>query len=324
MQSCRLIIRHLAAPRRPAERPLAEDGGLCAAGSMLIAVASLCQSVSVLSALVLHSITHSLVHWLTHSIAHSLTHCSSQTGRQSHLSCKTTTLPPFGRTNPSPGQDDVPLEKRLHRTISDTHPVSLIYKSSLGEKKEGFLVFLSQETVDKGWRLMYFCSAWLGYISDWITATQSLLPRHSHFTSAGDSQWNSACGRDGAGPESRGEGNYPLWSLGDDMSLCDSFCYFDRRGKRVEAKKGWLKECLPSLCLWRKKYGDTRVVSKDVPWQQSGRKSRERNGHVRKECPEGVSARCLRPLQPLLPHFVAWRHLEKMQMSRKQRDCMIV
>lgn len=53
--------------------------GSCEAGSMLIAVASLCQSVSMLSALALHSITHSLIHLLTHSIAHSLTHCSSST-----------------------------------------------------------------------------------------------------------------------------------------------------------------------------------------------------------------------------------------------------
>lgn len=37
--------------------------------------------------------------------------------------------------------------------------------------------------------------------------------------------------------------------------------------KKCRGEKGWLKECLPSLCLWRKKYGDTRVVSKDVPWQ---------------------------------------------------------
>lgn len=32
----------------------------------------------------------------------------------------------------------------------------------------------------------------------------------------------------------------------------------------------------------------------------------------------GVSARCLRPLQLLPPHFVAWRHLEEMQMSRRK------
>lgn len=43
--------------------------------------------------------------------------------------------------------------------------------------------------------------------------------------------------------------------------------------KTSRGEKWWLKECLPSLCLWRKKYGDTRVVSKDVPWQQSGKKA---------------------------------------------------
>lgn len=38
----------------------------------------------------------------------------------------------------------------------------------------------------------------------------------------------------------------------------------------------------------------------------------------------GVLAGCLSPLQPLLPHFVARRYLWEMQMSGKQRDCMIV
>lgn len=77
-----------------------------------------------------------------------------------------------------------------------------------------------------GQRLKFdvFQLAWLGYISDWMTAAQSLLLWHSYFVSAVDSQWNTACGRDVAGLDSPGEGNYPLWSLTDDMSLCDSFC----------------------------------------------------------------------------------------------------
>lgn len=54
----------------------------------------------------------------------------------------------------------------------------------------------------------------------------------------------------------------------------------------------------------------------------NGRGRGEEKG--KEDCPKGVSARCLRPLQLLLPHFVAWRHLEEMQMSWNQRDCIIV
>lgn len=138
MQSCRLIIQHLTVPWRPVEQPPAEAGGLC--GGIDADRCSFPLSVSEHVICSRPSLNHPFTRSLTHSIAHSLTHCSSQTGRQSRLSCKIPTLPPFGQTNQSPGQDDVPLEKRLHRTISDTHPVSLIYKSSLGEKKEVFFI----------------------------------------------------------------------------------------------------------------------------------------------------------------------------------------
>lgn len=140
MQSFRLIIRRLAVPWRPLEQPLAEAGGLC--GGIDADRCSFPLSVSEHVICSRPSLNHPFTHSLTHSIAHSLTHCSSRTGRQSLLpfSFKITTLPPYGQTNLSPGQDDVPLEKRVHRTISDTRPVSLIYKS-LREKKEFFFFF---------------------------------------------------------------------------------------------------------------------------------------------------------------------------------------
>lgn len=141
MQSSRLIIQHLAVPWRPAE-PMADAGGLC--GGIDAVRCSFPLSVSEHVIYSRPSLNHPFTHSLTHSLiqfAHSLMHCSSQTGCQSPLSCKITTLPPFGQTNLSPGEDDVPLEKRLHRTISDTHPVSLIYKSSLGEKRVFWGVF---------------------------------------------------------------------------------------------------------------------------------------------------------------------------------------
>lgn len=139
-----------------------------------------------------HAFTRSLTHSLIHSVAHSLTHCSTQTGRHFHISCKITTLPPFGRTHPSPGQDDVPLEKWLHRTISDTHPVSLIYKSSLGEKKDFFLI-------EKRWiRVEGWCTfAWPDLaisLSEslplracyWDTAISQVLGTHSEIVLLGE------------------------------------------------------------------------------------------------------------------------------------------
>lgn len=85
MQSFRLIIQHLAAPRRPVEQPLAEAGGLCGR-SMLIAVASLCQSVSMLSALALHLITHSLIHSLIQLLTPSRTAAAGQAVSPTFLS----------------------------------------------------------------------------------------------------------------------------------------------------------------------------------------------------------------------------------------------
>lgn len=84
------------------------------AESMLITVASPCQSVSMLSALVPkpnHPFTHSLTHTFNCSLSHT---AAIRPTRRSDLYFKTATLPPFGQTNLSPGQDDVPLEKRVH------------------------------------------------------------------------------------------------------------------------------------------------------------------------------------------------------------------
>ena len=148
MQSCRLIIQHLAVPRRPLEQPPAEAGGLCGGGidadrcSFLLSVSErvICSRPSLN-----HPFTHSPTHSFSGSHPHSRTAAARQAVSPTSPS-KTATLPPFGQTNLSPGQDDVPLEKRPHRTISDTHPVSLIHKSSLGEKKE----FFYREAADKG------------------------------------------------------------------------------------------------------------------------------------------------------------------------------
>lgn len=303
IQSFRLIIQHMAEPWRPGG---ATTGGLCG-GIDVDRWASLCQSVSILSALALHLITHSLIH----SLIQLLKYCSS-TGRQSHLPFKITTLPPFGQLNPSPGQDDVLLEKWLHRTISDIHAVSLIYKSSLGEKKECFLPGNSVKGLEVGVLLVAlpWLYLWLNHCHSQLV-TERELGIHSEIVLVGKMglDWS---------PGGRVIIRYDHWET--TWACVTAFVILTPEKKR-RGEKGWLKDCLPSLCLWTKKYGDTRVVSKDVPWQQSGRKSCKRDGHERKEHPEGVSARCLRPL---LYHFVAWRHLEKMQMSRKQRDCMIV
>lgn len=61
---------------------------------------------------------------------------------------------------------------------------------------------------------------------------------------------------------------------------------------------------------------DSRVGEKG--WQRDERKQgRMKKKATKRDCPEGrgcgmmgkgVSARCLRPLQLLPPHFVAWRH----------------
>jgi len=118
--------------------------------SMLIAEASLCQSVSMLSALALHSITHSLIHSLIQLLTPSRTAAVRQFFSPTFLFFKIPTLPPFGQTSLSPGQTDVPLEKRPRWTISDTHPVSLIYKSSLEEKEFFFFPFLWKKC---GWGL---------------------------------------------------------------------------------------------------------------------------------------------------------------------------
>lgn len=136
MQSFRLIIQHLTVPWRTVEQPLAESGRLC--GGIDADRCSFPLSVS-------EHVTcsrPSLNHPFTHSFNCSLPHALQQPDRPSVLPLfKTTTLPPFGRTYLSPGQDDVLLEKGLHRTISDTPLVSLIYKSSSGEKKEFFFYF---------------------------------------------------------------------------------------------------------------------------------------------------------------------------------------
>lgn len=147
----------------------------------------------------------------------------------------------------------------------------------------------------------------------WDTAISQVLWTHSETVLAGETglDWS---------PGGRVIIRYDHWET---TWLCVTAFVILTAEKKYRGEKRWLKECLPSLCLWRKKYSDTRVVFKDVLWQQSGSKSWWRDGHERKEHPRGVLVRCLRPIQPLLLYFVAWRHLEKMQMSRKQRDCMI-
>lgn len=153
---------------------------------------------------------------------------------------------------------------------------------------------------NKGWRLMYFCLPWLGYISDWITATQSLLLRHSHFTSGVDSQWNSAfgraCGRTGVSG-GRVIIRYDHWET---TWACVTAFVIMTAEKKSRGKERWLKECLPSLCLWRKKYGDTRVFSKYVPWQQRRRKSWQRDGHEEKSAQRGCWQDVWGPSSPSL------------------------
>lgn len=191
--------------------------------SMLIAVASLCQSASMLSVLVLHSITHSLIHSLIQLLT------ASRTAERRYIRpvylCKTPTLPPFGETYLSAGQTDVPLEKRLLWTISDIHSVPLIYKSSVGEEKEFFIE--KRRISVEGW-----------YTFTWpdlaLSLTESLPPRACYRdTAISQVPWTRSetvlAGETRLDWSPGGEGNYPLWSLRDDMTLCDSFCYSDRR-----------------------------------------------------------------------------------------------
>ncbi len=60
------------------------------------------------------SLNHTFTHLLTHSLTQWLTPSRTAAARQAvrrAISCKITTLPPFGQILLSPGQDDVPLEK---------------------------------------------------------------------------------------------------------------------------------------------------------------------------------------------------------------------
>lgn len=132
---------------------------------------------------------------LTRSLAHSLTRWCL--GRRSRLSCKTATLPPFGQRPAHLNRANSHLKPK--RTFSDTRLVPFIYKPPLG----GLFFLLAH--IEK-WRLMQFLRACLGFISNWATATQGLLVRRGRFISAGDSQWNRACGKDVAGLQSPGEG----------------------------------------------------------------------------------------------------------------------
>lgn len=289
------------------------------AGSMLITVASPCQSLSMLSALAFHPLTHSLIHSLTHLIDHSLTHCSNLTGT-------------VGSTFLSK-QQHCPL---LVRVIC--HLVGMMFHLKNDCTEQFLTLTLSHWFINVLWeKRVFFIEKWWIRVEGWctfgrpdlaISLTESLplracyretaisqvLKIHSEIVLVGEMglDWS---------PGGRVIIRYDHWETTWD---CVTAFVILTAEKKSRGKKGWLKECLPSLCLWRKKYGDTRVVSKDVSWQQSGRKSWERDGHERKEHPKGVSARCLRPVQPRLSHFVAWRHLEKMQMSRKQRDWITV
>lgn len=188
-------------------------------------VASLCQWASNLSALVLHSITHSLSHSLNSSLPHTNAHCSSQTGCQSHLLWEK--------------QQHCPLLARL-----TCHPDRMMSHLKNDHTEQLLTLALSHWFINLLWekREDFFIVEWWIRVEGWctfacpdsaISLTESLPLRACywdiHFTSTGDSWWNSACVRDGPGPESLGEGNYLLWSLWNDMSLRDSFCYFDRR-----------------------------------------------------------------------------------------------
>lgn len=75
---------------------------------------------------------------------------------------------------------------------------------------------------------------------------------------------------------------------------------------------GWfLRMCLDSRVGEKGWQRDERKQGRTKKKKQQRREIVQRGGWG-----GGVSARCLRPLQPLPPHFVAWRHLEEMQMRR--------
>lgn len=200
--------------------------------SMLIAVASLCQAVSMLSAL--HSITHSLIHSLMQLPTPS-PYAAACLAVPPFFFVKNTNTAPFWRLFSVTCKDGSPSWKMttLNNFQSQHRLIDLYFFFERRKSVFGFFI-------DMGWMVMYFWLVWIGSVSDRITAARSLLQKHSNFTRAADSLWNRVCGRDEPRPESRGESNYPLWSLGDDMSPCDSFCYSDRRDE-VQSRAKMIK-----------------------------------------------------------------------------------
>lgn len=230
--------------------------------SMLIAVASLCQSVSMLSALVLHSITHSLIHPLIQLLtpSHKLQH---------------------------PGQSISPISLRKYQhcplLAGLICHLSRLMSHLKNDCAEQFLTFtLSRWFINLLWErrstsfisFFFFIEEWWIKVEGWCTfgwpdlalsLTESLPPGACYWdTAISQVLWiRSETALVGEMRLDRSPGGrviirYDHWET---TWVCVTAFVILTAEKKYRGEKRWLKECLPSLCLCRKKSGDTRVVS---------------------------------------------------------------
>lgn len=157
---------------------------------------------------------------LNHPLAHSDPPSLQSPDRPSvplFLQSQNNTAPFWSHIHLTLGQDGVKYEKWLLTTIS-VSPCLSDLQLHFGRRKKK-----QKQMAEDAESWHTFESVWRGSISGWITVALCSLLRQGHFTSAE----NCACGRSRAGLcHPGGPCNYPLWSLKDDMSLCDSFLLF--------------------------------------------------------------------------------------------------
>lgn len=139
--------------------------------------------------------------WACHSLTHSFTHCL--TASLTHFSCFAAALLAKQQHCPLLVNDQLTWTATSHlKPYCHGYLTLALSHSFMSLHYEAFFPLVHKEK----WRLLQFGKACLSFISDWATASQGLLVRRGHFTSAGESQWNSASGRDVAGCESPREG----------------------------------------------------------------------------------------------------------------------
>lgn len=176
---------------------------------------------------------HSLTHSFTHSLPHSLIFHPLQLP-----SLQNSNTAPFWLTTSSPEQ---PFPKR-HVLFFFFFPPCPISSLASGRPFSLWSIWKNGSCCSLGGHC-------LGFISEWATASQSLLVGRGHFTSAGELQWNSASGRDVAGRESPTGGVITRYDHSETTWIrVTAFVNLTAKKKR-RGERGWLKAYLPSLCL---------------------------------------------------------------------------